>query len=380
MLTIMLIGTTRICKAAIRKIQQVVRGKGGFKWARHIYQLKLELAAANLRHYHACNIQKVFRAWYSRKYRYSHERRKQYVRHVVQKGEEIVAQMNEYATQQRLTEEYEENQRRVDELNRLASGLHHLVSTKAIRGVYNPQQQYLETPTVNGKPVEEHISGVVKDLLRTKDRLRHSGLVADINGTLRVPLKGLKNKRSLQASVPYDAVDKEKRLETRLSALKVVDQDHSFLAGGRTKILDKTLPSLSSQEPFLDRWANPLLRRGELNPSPSVSSKPFFSSVGGNKSTVMPNGLFDVIAEAEETGGAVQRHLGKSSRFGVPDNADVTASLPHPPISSTQNTQQFAGNKSKKFVYAARTNQLFAQGSAVDPFASSSDEEDDEQQ
>ena len=35
-----------------------------------------------------------------------------------------------------------------------------------MRGVFNPPEMYLETPTVDNKPVDEHLRGAVKDLLR----------------------------------------------------------------------------------------------------------------------------------------------------------------------------------------------------------------------
>ena len=50
--------------------------------------------------------------------------------------------------------------------------------------------------------------------------------------------------------------------------------------------------------------------------------RPFFTRTGGNKSASQPNDLFEVMAEAQETGGVLQRHLGQSRRFGVPDNYD----------------------------------------------------------
>ena len=42
--------------------------------------------------------------------------------------------------------------------------------------------------------------------------------------------------------------------------------------------------------------------------------KPFHVSVGGNKSTVLPNGIFDVILEAEQTGGVVRTQNGRTRR------------------------------------------------------------------
>jgi hypothetical protein len=46
-------------------------------------------------------------------------------------------------------------------------------------------------------PIEEHVRGVVKDLLRTRG-IAHTGMVTDHNGTKKIPLKGLKYKLSIQ--------------------------------------------------------------------------------------------------------------------------------------------------------------------------------------
>lgn len=61
-------------------------------------------------------------------------------------------------------------------------------------------QMNLQAPTMNQLPIEEHIRGAVKDLLRTRG-ITKKGLVADINGTLKIPFKGLKYRLSLQVSV-----------------------------------------------------------------------------------------------------------------------------------------------------------------------------------
>jgi len=46
-------------------------------------------------------------------------------------------------------------------------------------------------------PVEDHIRGVVKDLLRSRGIVHH-GLETDINGAKQIPWKGLKYRLSLQ--------------------------------------------------------------------------------------------------------------------------------------------------------------------------------------
>lgn len=50
---------------------------------------------------------------------------------------------------------------------------------------------------MNNQPVEFHIRAVVKDLLRTRG-ITKKGLVADINGTMKIPLKINKERLSLQ--------------------------------------------------------------------------------------------------------------------------------------------------------------------------------------
>lgn len=138
-------------------------------------------------------------------------------------------------------------------------------------------------------------------------------------------------------------VAKESKLEKRLNELKMVDRNHTFAAGGRTKVLEPPGLYLRGSEPFIDTYKNPALKRGELNPQPVVSSKPFVASVGGNKSSVLPNTLFDTIAEAEETGGAAKRHLGISSRFGVADNTDCRAP-PFVPLHSSSDCLGASGS------------------------------------
>jgi hypothetical protein len=76
-------------------------------------------------------------------------------------------------------------------------------------------------------PIEEHVRGVVKDLLRTRG-VAHRGMVTDLNGTKKVPLKGLKYRLSIQVSchlVVCDAcvaADVLRFLSTKLTFMKFV--------------------------------------------------------------------------------------------------------------------------------------------------------------
>lgn len=60
--------------------------------------------------------------------------------------------------------------------------------------------------------------------------------------------------------------------------------------------------------------------RTSMGKAPAVH---FHTSVGGNKSAVLPNDRFDVMLEAEFSGGVAQRHKHTTARFGVPDSCDV---------------------------------------------------------
>jgi hypothetical protein len=172
-------------------------------------------------------------------------------------------------------------------------------------------------------------------------------MVRDMNGTKRVPLKGLKNRLSIQASSHYDAVRNEKIREHEIERLIIRDKG-TFRAGGKTNIIDRIESPMSIGTPFVDTWSNPMTIRGVPQNQDQLTEScrsgkplfaknfglPFVSRTGGNKSAVLPNDLFDVIAEAEESGGSAHRHLGKSTRFGLPNSADCRPDALEQPIAS----------------------------------------------
>ena len=120
-----------------------------------------------------------------------------YLENVKRAGEHVRESMNCYADKLREEEEEKAQIRKQEEFKELTENLHHLISTKHVPGVYNPRPNLLERPTVNDVPVETYLRGAIKDLLKTKG-IKKTGLVRDLNGTLKVPLKGAKNRLSLQ--------------------------------------------------------------------------------------------------------------------------------------------------------------------------------------
>jgi hypothetical protein len=156
----------------------------------------------------------------------------------------------------------------------------------------------------------------------------------------------------LQASAPYDTVEQEKRREKALHRIITQQKGGDFQAGGKTAIINKDVPPLSVGNPYMDPWANPMMVKGVPKDQKQLMestrsfkplftqpytplAQPFYARSGGNKSTALPNDVFDTIAEAEETGGSAQRWRGTgTSRFGLSANMDnrTDGTIPKPPI------------------------------------------------
>lgn len=343
---------------AATELERVFRGHLGRTRARNTLHSRAELRQICLFQYFAVQIQRNFRGYYSRKYKRNHAARKAYFKAVADKNKEVLAMMENYANEQAIRDAEDGQAEKDRAFKSYAENLHHLISTKSTPGVFNPPEDVMEVPHMNGLPVEEHIRCVVRDLLRTKG-IAKSGLVRDLHGSRKVPYVGLKSRLSLQASAPFDVAKEETTRNKMLHRILTAGKD-SFRAGGQTANLREEFVPLHAQgEPFMDAFANPLLVRGvpesqhEMLASTVVQKplfirpldRPFVTRSGGNKSAVLPNDLFEVIAEAEVTGGAAQRNLGVSSRFGISDSCDNripggTIPAPPPRVSSTMRTKR----------------------------------------
>lgn len=337
---------------AAGEIERIFRGHSGRSICRRMVQEHTTSRNFAVFEYFALQLQKSFRGYYSRKYRQNHHLRKLYLENVKHAGEKVRESMDAYAEKMRQDEEDRALERKELKFKELTENLHHLVSTRQVPGIYNPRTSLLEQPTVNDVPVESCLRGAVKDLLRTRG-VTKKGLVRDLNGTLKIPLKGVKNRLSLQASVPYDVLEKERTRENIRHKLAMENKDGDFHCGGKTTIIDGMADPLCVDDPFMDSWSNPLLKRGvpksqkalraqaesrttaiTFHPHPKV---PFYQTVSGNKNSVLPNTLFDTIADAEENGGVTRRHIAKTARFGLTNNCDnrvLGGTLPVPPIKS----------------------------------------------
>ncbi len=344
----------RVARAFIRyksghatTIQRSFRGHLGRKRAANARQAKNEHRVLSLFTYFALQLQRSYRGYYSRKYRSNHADRKKFIGDLEETGRKVRAMMYNYAKEQAIREENEANEKAAKDFREYASNLHHLVSTKQIRGVFNPPEKYLEVPTWREEPVETHVRNTIRDLLRTRG-VAKTGLVFDMNGTRKIPYVGVKNRLSVQASAPYDMLASDRR-RTQLIHRLLTREKGMWFAGGRTDLINYKIEPLSTGDPYVDKNLNPLLQKGvpssqkQLLESARLQKalfapppeKPFFNRTGGNMSAVHPNGLFDVIGDAQQSGGVTQRALGTTKRFGVPDNCDNRPPggvLPEPPL------------------------------------------------
>lgn len=328
-------------------IQRCFRGLQGRIKAKNEASLRSDMHANSLKKYVVMQIQRCFRGFYSRKYKSNHSDRKKFIGDLEEIGRRVREMMYEYSTAQAVREEREQKAQQEREFEEYASNLHHLVSTNQIRGVFNPPKEYMIQPTWRDIPVEDHVRKTVRDLLKVRG-VSKTGLTVDLNGTRKIPLRGLKSRMSLQASAPYEALEKDAHAKLTLHRILTADKE-PWVAGGKTDIINNNAQPLNSGDPYVDSNLNPLLKKGvpaseeQLKESGRVQktlwqpplARPFYLNASGNKSSTLPNDLFDVIGDAQQSGGVTMRALGTSKRFGVPDSCDNRPPggvLPEPPL------------------------------------------------
>lgn len=342
---------------AALEIERVFRGNVGRRCCRaergkfQDYKLRAKF------NYFVIYIQRCFRGYYSRKYKQNYASRKKYVESVVNTAAAVREQTAQYLAQQTERLRAEQEKAANDEFISLAQNLHHLVGTRQIRGIYNPSPKYMHEPTAQAVPIEDHLRGIVKDLLRSTGRTAHrGGLITDVNGTKKIPYKGMLNKLSIQASAPYDTMVQEARRSKVLHKMLRTDKNRDFMTCTKpTQLLPKPKDPNEFIDPFLDKWANPffikgvprneaqlresVIQRKALFALPTDPNHSWYNGTKGNKSTAYPNDLFDVIGDATLTGGSARRQTGRTQRFGLPDSADnrglPNSVLPAPPLRDT---------------------------------------------
>ena len=127
------------------QIERVFRGHLGRQRVENERHQRITLRRQNaLFQYFALQLQRIFRAFYSRKYSFDFAKRKQTIETIQRNGEERRRIIEEYAQQQAERLENENYAKEKQDIRNYAENLHHLLSTKHIRGVYNPVPMLLD--------------------------------------------------------------------------------------------------------------------------------------------------------------------------------------------------------------------------------------------
>ena len=147
-----------VLNASATQIQRIYRGYNARNYVQFDVRFRHRLAQQKLFYDRmATLIQKCFRGHCSRKSRLDFYARKRYIEGVTLKGDQLLAD---------LQDQYENNmesQRRMDEekkakkFDHLIGNLHHLLSTKRIKGIFKSPFGHEFSATAYGISVEEHI-------------------------------------------------------------------------------------------------------------------------------------------------------------------------------------------------------------------------------
>jgi len=313
--------------AAALLIQRMVRGCLGRKKAREVNRERNSCLRLKFFHHCACTIQRIYRGRWSRKKIHSFYGRKIYLEKVEKRGEWTKEYLVEEHKEKLAVAKILEEEKVKQEFDHLAGDLHHLMSTKTIPGVYNPPYSDL-LPRAFEKPIEEHLrEACLAKIPSSLKRARHKSASttrsarfgmsqaemsqgedgmppqdlperapyfsrAASSGRLRKNQGPFKSKeqievanvkaanmhRSIQASGPYDALERDQRMQAKISKMARSSPFDFRAAGNREK------PAPSSVHvgiPFSDR---PVELRGDFVELPKIRDKPpFFTAHGGGK-------------------------------------------------------------------------------------------------
>lgn len=307
-----------VWQAAALFIERVFRGHQGRSRSRAAREEKRRNDHLAVFHYHAVNLQKCFRGYYSRRYYHDFFARKAYLDKIVANSEGLRKQLAEQREQQRRDEEEQAAQATQAEFAKVTQNLHHLVSTASQPGIYNsPYVAADQVPTAYGVPFETHLRTGVKDLLRTR--------AAASRGQPRVPPPlGFDQRLSVQATSKY-GVDKEAMVAEAKQAKARHLGSLPFSAGGTARDLKQYRESVDKTVPYLDKWRNPYAQRGvpqgqdDMDPATTTLGKypvvPFYTSVGGNKSVALANDRFDVMTQVGVVEESLRRQASRTANI-----------------------------------------------------------------
>ncbi|KUF91694.1 N-acetyltransferase CML2 [Phytophthora nicotianae] len=213
------------------------------------------------------------------------------------KGDTMRRMLDENLRKQQEQEKLDTEKAAREELVKITQDLHHLVSTRAVAGIFNSPTQ-AATATSFGVPVESHIRENAHRVVTSR--------LANARPPSRLAPYPPSNKTTLQATGPYDAIQQEKRKQTKYHKLRRIgSSDFAAVYNPEQDVARKrNAPGINSGTEYVDEWRNPYKKRGvprnkrDLLPQLTTLGRypdtPFYLTYGGNKSKVLANDRFDV--------------------------------------------------------------------------------------
>ncbi|KAG2772931.1 hypothetical protein JG687_00017666 [Phytophthora cactorum] len=247
--------------------------------------------------FYAVAIQKIARGVQSRTLRLDFRKRKAYIGELAAKGDDMRRMLEENLHKQQEQEKLDSEKAAREELVKVTQDLHHLVSTRAVAGIFNSPMQ-AASATSFGVPVESHI--------RENGRRVVTSRLAKARPPSRLTPYPPSDKTTLQATSSYDAVQQETRKQTKYHKLRRIGtSDFAVVYNPEQDVARKrNAPGINSGTEYVDEWRNPYKKRGvprnkrDLLPQLSTLGRypetPFYLTYGGNKSKVLANDRFDV--------------------------------------------------------------------------------------
>jgi len=276
-------------------------------------------------HHCACVIQRYFRGWRSRKHLHHFHGRKRYLQKIEMRGEHTRDWLHQYHRVKLAQAKHDEEAKMRQEFHDMAGELHHLVSTKAVAGVYNPPYND-SLPRAFEKPIEQHLrdsskvqvpkslrrprhpqpapsqalgashremqeaayaanAGPPQDLPRRashRSRSASVGRMQKIQGPFRSReqqevsnAKAVQLHRTIRASAPYDLLEADDKMQRHLDKLTRVSPI-DFMAPGLPA--QKAPPS--SVHTGIPQRERPMELRGDYTELPKIRDKPpFFTAM-----------------------------------------------------------------------------------------------------
>ncbi|CAE7811958.1 SPATA17 [Symbiodinium sp. CCMP2592] len=321
----------RAVVGATLMIQRAVRGWSGRRRARTLRFQRLRQLQNQFFHQSAVVIQRFFRGWWSRRHLHDFQGRKRYVERCAQRGQWTHVYLAHDHRERLALAKMEEEQQMRQEFRAVAGEIHHLVSTKSIPGVYNPPYND-HLPRAFDKPIEQHLRESLRlrlprSMRRPPHRIQASavrgsrvgvsqaeqmlsdqhtagppqelpgrapcasrtastGRCQRVQGPFRsreqievANVKAANLYKSVQATSPYDAVERDLKMQNKLCKM-IRTSPEDFKAPGR--LAERPPPaSVHTSVPYLER---PFELRNDYLELPKIRDKPpFYTAFPNNK-------------------------------------------------------------------------------------------------